>query len=72
MDKKEYAKIYYEIHKEEYHDRYIRKRDEIRARNQRNKEIKAMYDKLRYKEKWREKSEYNWEYYRKKKAGNAG
>lgn len=70
MDRKEYSKIYYEIHKEEYHQRYLRRKEEIKKRNERNKEIKQMYDHLRNLNRWEEKAEYNRQYYLRRKAND--
>lgn len=51
---------------------YTRNRERLLARqkeyNARHKEEKAAYDKARYKLIWKEKAEYNWEYYRRKKG----
>ena len=56
----------------EYQKRYyLKNRERIIARqkdyNARHKEEKAAYDKKRYKLTWKQKAEYNWEYYRRKK-----
>ena len=57
----EYQKLYYEIHKEEYHERYMKNRDKILARNRERKEEKREYDKKR--NCTIDKSEYNKAYY---------
>ena len=64
----EYQKLYYEIHKEEYHERYMKNREKILARNRERKEEKYLYDKKRNFERAEEKAEYNREYYRRTKA----
>ena len=66
--KKAYSKLYYEIHKEEYHERYLKNREKILERNKANKEKKAEYDHLRNLQQWEKKAEYNREYYRKHKT----
>lgn len=63
MDRKEYAKLYYEIHKDEYKARYEKNKEKIRERNKRNKEIRSMYAHLRNMENFEEKQRRNREYY---------
>lgn len=52
---------------------YQRNRDRLlekqKAYNAEHKAEKAEYDKKRYKEKWKEKAEYNFHYYRRRKEG---
>lgn len=67
MNRKEYAKIYYEIHKDEFKARYQKNRESISKRNAENKEKRAEYHKKWYAEHWKEKAEYNWEYYKRRK-----
>lgn len=66
--KKLYRKIYYEIHKDEFRERYLKNREKIRQRNQANREKKSEYDHLRNLQQWERKAEYNREYYRKHKT----
>lgn len=66
--RKEYSKLYYEIHKEKYHERYLQNREKIHERNRERKDEKALYDHLRGLEKWKEKARYNREYYLKRKS----
>ena len=52
LTRKEYAKLYYEIHKDEY-----------KARYEKNKEIRSMYAHLRNMDNFEEKQRRNLEYY---------
>ena len=61
--KKAYCRQYYEIHKEEYRERYLKNRDRILERNKANKDKKAEYDHKRNIEKFEELSDYKKTYY---------
>ena len=60
-----YSKLYYEIHKEEYHERYLKNRDKILSRNAERKEEKSLYDHLRNLKNYEKKKAYNKEYWRR-------
>jgi len=64
---KNYAKVYYEIHKEEYKDRYLKNRDRIKERNEERKDDIALYHHLYNLKNYEKQAEYRKNYYRRRK-----